>query len=365
MDWVLRHLPKMGVKKMGQGARWTLIGLIYALALVAFALILHQGDWFFFVNLGQDMMTDGSIRWRQGYDGQFAYFIASDPLNAVPYLDVPAYRLQRILYPMLARLTALGQSAYVPMALVLVNMLALALGTGAFAILLEQERSPLWIPVLFLCWFGTSQSLLYDLNEITALGLALWALVFFIRGRLGTSGILFGLGALAKDLAFLFAFPVVMRLLYQRRWGQAALFAILSVAPYVLWMTGLWVTLGSWSFDATATHFSLIPLGGISWTDPTTPLIIGLLVLPGLVCSFWAFQHLDDLYAWATLACFAYLVFLPSYSLAGHAVFRLPTPFVLASALWLARLQRRRWLVFCVAGWSATIGLTLLVALRK
>src|SRR5664279_5428507 len=33
-----------------------------------------------------------------GYDGQFTYDIAANPLHAAPKLDVPAYRYQRILH---------------------------------------------------------------------------------------------------------------------------------------------------------------------------------------------------------------------------------------------------------------------------
>ena len=46
---------------------------------------------------------------KAGYDGQFNYAIAADPLHASPALDVPAYRYQRILYPLLVRALALGQ----------------------------------------------------------------------------------------------------------------------------------------------------------------------------------------------------------------------------------------------------------------
>src|SRR4051812_40184986 len=45
----------------------------------------------------------------QGYDGQFTYYIARDLLDAKPNLDVPAYRFQRILHPLMVRLLSLGQ----------------------------------------------------------------------------------------------------------------------------------------------------------------------------------------------------------------------------------------------------------------
>ena len=39
-----------------------------------------------------------------GYDGQFAYQIAHDPANGWQKVDLPAYRYQRILYPIATRI---------------------------------------------------------------------------------------------------------------------------------------------------------------------------------------------------------------------------------------------------------------------
>ena len=61
---------------------------------------------------------DGDI----GFDGQFAYFIAVDPVNARYYADSPAYRYTRIVYPLTARAVALGRADLVPYSLVLVNL---------------------------------------------------------------------------------------------------------------------------------------------------------------------------------------------------------------------------------------------------
>jgi hypothetical protein len=43
-----------------------------------------------------------------GNDGQFYYFMAVDPVNGRYFQDDAAYRYKHILYPMLARLLALG-----------------------------------------------------------------------------------------------------------------------------------------------------------------------------------------------------------------------------------------------------------------
>src|SRR3972149_9882916 len=62
----------------------------------------------------------------EGYDGQFAYYIAIDPAPRVvaPKLDAPAYRYQRILYPLLAPALALGGPAAIPWPMLLVGFFA-------------------------------------------------------------------------------------------------------------------------------------------------------------------------------------------------------------------------------------------------
>ena len=52
-----------------------------------------------------------------GYDGQFFLYIARDPDGAVPYLDNASYRYGRIAYPLAARGLALGRQEAIPFAL--------------------------------------------------------------------------------------------------------------------------------------------------------------------------------------------------------------------------------------------------------
>jgi hypothetical protein len=77
----------------------------------------------------------------EGYDGQFTYYVAMDPRPeaVAPHLDVPAYRYQRILYPLLARALALGQPAWIPWSLILISLIAQAVGTWAVASFLADH----------------------------------------------------------------------------------------------------------------------------------------------------------------------------------------------------------------------------------
>ena len=111
----------------------TFLALAYALAVV-----LSQGGALALVTLGE-RFADGDPTTEsgsEGYDGQFVYYIARDPTSAERFLDVPAYRFQRILLPVMGRVLALGSVDLLPGALLAVNLVALAGGTWALEQLL-------------------------------------------------------------------------------------------------------------------------------------------------------------------------------------------------------------------------------------
>ena len=150
----------------------TLLVLGATLGLSLLVLINHDWDPMAFVRLGSrysESKPQGTI----GYDGQFAYQIATHPLDAAPYLDIPAYRYQRILYPILGRLAGLGQPALIPWALLGINIAALTIGTHVTAEILAARGLGRWYAVTVGLFAGQLVSLRMDLNEPCALTLAL------------------------------------------------------------------------------------------------------------------------------------------------------------------------------------------------
>src|SRR6266436_1733061 len=87
-------------------------GLIAVLLVAYVALNLFQNGLnpLALADLGDGFSNGRPIDKVEGYDGQFSYWLAVDPSPAAAgtHFDVPAYRYQRILYPLLARALALG-----------------------------------------------------------------------------------------------------------------------------------------------------------------------------------------------------------------------------------------------------------------
>lgn len=256
------------------------ICLIYVLGV----LISAGGNPLAFVVLGT-RFSEGNPQGPEGYDGQFAYQIARNPLGAAPFLDVPAYRYQRILYPVLARLLAGGQSALVPWTLILVNLIAIALGTWATERLLTDFRVSRWYALTYGLYGGQLLGLRADLNEPLAQGLVQLAMLAWARERRGWAIIAFSLAALGKETALIFLVAYILANLKDRQW-RWVIGLSLGTIPFIAYQFLLWVWLGSFgvgSGGAGATPFSLIPLGGwfsIAGVSVPAFLLISLIVVP-------------------------------------------------------------------------------------
>lgn len=109
-----------------------------------------------------------------GYDGQFYFRLALSPFTTEVTelgvrLDNPPYRQQRILYPLLVNALAMRNATAVPVALLLVNYLALcAIGWLGALIAQGADRHAFW-GTAFPFYAGFIITLARDLAEIVAM----------------------------------------------------------------------------------------------------------------------------------------------------------------------------------------------------
>ena len=192
--------------------------LVLALTAIAYGCFVYSRlsnrnwDWSYFVTAGNEFVNPEAVRtslyiWpNAGYDGQFYYRLALNPLSSDReaygiILDNPAYRQQRILYPALAWAVTLGHVRFVPAALVLINLVALcALAWFAASLAQSSGRSPLWGLALAL-YPGFLLALSRDLTEILAAALLLGALWCLRRNWASAAAIALTLAVLARETA--------------------------------------------------------------------------------------------------------------------------------------------------------------------
>ncbi|MGZ4401062.1 MAG: hypothetical protein ACXVYM_09345, partial [Gaiellaceae bacterium] len=207
----------------------------------------------------------------RGYDGQFFLAIALDPARARHYVDVPQYRYSHILYPMLARAVALGREAWIPAALILVNLIAVGAGTFCVATLLARSALPPALAALYFLFPGLLTAFAEDLSEPLAYGLAALGLLLLAGrrspSRVAAAAAVFALAGLARETTLLIAVTVAVVHVARspREPGQlrrAAGFVTVAVLPYLAWRAFLAAWLGSAAAHPGLT-VGVIPFSGL------------------------------------------------------------------------------------------------------
>lgn len=198
-----------------------------------------------------------------GYDGMLYYQIARDiPTlfsGGTPSLDSP-YRFQRIVLPLFAFILALGQEAFFPYTILLIN-LAAALGALALTLLITKKVNVHSLTVVLNP--AVLIGIIYTLTE--PLSLFFMMLFFWLWTKHGQQ--MTALGVLALTLS-LFArettvFLIVLLGLWyvlHRNWKAAVLCGV-PLVPFFLWQVWLKHQLGSVAFQANSNVVSL-PFSG-------------------------------------------------------------------------------------------------------
>lgn len=168
-----------------------------------------------------------------GYDGQFYFFIAQDPFLRNPAiassLDA-SLRYRRIGMPLLAWALSLGHREFLPLVLILINVLACTATVAACALTALRLRRQPWHALAVAVFPGTWVSLLHDMTEPLQIALAAW-------GMVATSAGLLFLSSLTKETTVIVQLSEAARNAIGRRWGSAARNALLMAA------VGVWALL--------------------------------------------------------------------------------------------------------------------------
>ncbi|MBI5957490.1 MAG: hypothetical protein HY866_02055 [Chloroflexi bacterium] len=300
----------------------------------------------------------------EGYDGQFAYYIARNPADSPDCLDAPAYRAQRILLPALGWLLSFGQKTLIPWIFVAVNLSALVVGTALLEDLLTAERVSRWYALSYGLFAGVFMAVRLSTTEALAVGLVIAAIWFGQKDRLWQSALLLALAGLAKETTGFFAAGYLLYFALHRRWRDAVRLGIVAGLPFVIWQIVLVVWLGEsgiGSGGAKATAFEIIPFAGVlkiaTEGSLAAFLLLGvLLVIPAAVLpSMWALwrtirdlrQHKTELYTCLLLANAAIMPFVPFSTYREFlGLLRFIPGLVLMVALYSAHFRYRRPLLY-------------------
>jgi hypothetical protein len=267
-----------------------------------------------------------------GYDGTLFYQLALDPTITDEYAfgirSNLAYRKQRILYPAIAHITALGQPQLVPYAMVLVNLICIMIAIFlAYKIARENNSDPAYI-LLFAGLVGFYIGLTRNLAE-TMEGLFLTlTFFFFIKKRYIPLGIAMTCALLTRETSLFIVGSLSVIVLYsnlkeRKLLSWNSILVLVPILVLALWKLYLYQQFGGYSSE----RFEIIPFKGIyealmtSFSGALHPEKYGssLHLLYGVYCFFllawmlytmsFAFKHIklkkDKLNLWVgfSLVC--------------------------------------------------------------
>jgi hypothetical protein len=237
-----------------------------------------------------------------GYDGQAYHYIAHDPFFQRGFskaLDDPRLRTQRILFPLLAWLLALGNDSHIDAGLIGAQLLFCGAGVywlSSFAVI--QQRSVWWG-----LWFVALPPVLVSIDrELADSGLAALAVGFalFTRtSRWRAVWLICTLAALTRDTGSVLAIAMILSFVWEGEWRRAALF-LLALAPAQAWkffctlhtpadpsQWGGWIPLQG----LLTRFFHQHPYSNLPTTVATLCVALDYLALIGIALAMWqAFQ---------------------------------------------------------------------------
>ncbi|MDR3681927.1 MAG: hypothetical protein P4L41_18295 [Flavipsychrobacter sp.] len=198
-----------------------LIALAVALTMTIGRLVKSNFHISYFIVAGTDFVDTTKtlspviVQPGQGYDGQFFYRYALNPLNFKKdalgvNVDHPPYRVQRIAYPVLSWLFSFGGiPRMVPWAMVIVNILAFAgifFYLAQFIVLVGGNMRQGLLP-LFLC--GLYMSLGRDLSEVVELFFLTGTIYYLFRNNYLLCSIFATCTILTRDTSIIALLPLL------------------------------------------------------------------------------------------------------------------------------------------------------------
>ncbi len=348
---------------------WMLVTLL-CLLYIAVVIQANGGDPLALVTIGT-RFSEGIPNGTEGYDGQFNYYIARDPSSAASFIDVPAYRFQRILLPGLGWLLSFGNPALIPWIFLITGVVSLAAGTALMERLLVEQHASRWCALAYGLTIGPFSAVRLSLPEPLAYVLFLGGLWLYLRERWLWSAALFALAALARETTLLLPLACGMALIQQRRWRIALPFGLVTLTPFILWQIILYANFGSFgvaSGGANATGFEIIPFMGVVRVFTTIPTslipvfavwLVPFVILP-MLWGLWRGlrdwqQKQANLFTWLLFVHSAVMPFLPfSTYREPLGIFRFIIGLQIAVILYAAHRQQKRPLRYSML-WIVTL----------
>lgn len=211
--------------------------------------------------------SEGDPGGTEGYDGQFTYYMARElrPQNVEPRLDVPAYRYQRVLLPILGRLISFGRQSWLGWSIIFINLAAHLFGTWTITEMVHGRTGRRRYGLIYGLWVGFVVGVGSFLHEPLAFALVAAALWLRQSERLQAAALLLGLALFAKETTGLFWVAVLLiDIVHGRRRSILLLLAVgAAYFSFQLYLLSAFGSPGLGSGGAGGDPFEIVPFLGL------------------------------------------------------------------------------------------------------
>jgi hypothetical protein len=237
---------------------------------------------------GEARLGDVYLRINQGHDGKFFFVQANDPWVLDPQdnalvLDLPLYRSQRMLYPLLAGGGGLFTPAVIVWAMIVVNVLALAGGSVATALVARNMGMSAWWGLAFVLNVGLISEMDIGGSGVVAAAAVFGAIAFFLHDRVAWGITFLVFASLARETMLIAALGIAVWFWwYQREHRRAVWVFVVPLSAVVGWAAYIRFRIG---FGSGASQGLGLPLAGFweafqGWLDhPSLDMLVGVIML--------------------------------------------------------------------------------------
>lgn len=258
----------------------------------------------------QERLGDVFLRASQGHDGKFFFVQANDPWVLEPkgnalVLDRPLYRSQRMFYPLLAGGGGLLSPDAVVWGLLIVNLLAMGLGTWAVGLLAVEMGGSPWWGFAFTFNLGFISEVTINGAGVVSAAVAFLALVMVLRRSMVPAYLLLALAALSREAMLIAAAGTAFWLWRQGQRRDAVLSMTIPVVAVGAWATYLRLRIGLEAGVDQVQELGLPFVGFVqafeNWVRDPMDLIVGCTMLVLMLAYAWRTLRTSHLVGWAFL----------------------------------------------------------------
>ena len=235
---------------------------------------------------------------NNGFDGQYYYMIALNP--SLEKIHTSPNFLQRVFYPMLAKVLALNITSLLPLSFIVINLASILISSYVLMLLLKKYNANINLVYLWALNVGFLISITRNLTEPLMVCFIVLMIYFIEKGNHYLAATSLALAILTRELALTIYAAVLLYFLIKIDFKKFALYFI-SIIPFSIWEYYIYLKTGYLALFVSAGAVSFLPKGILGYFIGVLPNINYYIVKPvvapeeHIASSNYFFTYLQDI----------------------------------------------------------------------